>query len=175
MGFLKKDGRGRPDFHETPCTVSAISGVSRDIQAINKNFPTHDQLLANSGHAGEGHLLTSSCGPRASASLSPSGFRVRKVERKRKHLPRLLLKKDGVKSWPTGSTMSTGQDFTPKPYLSMSSFCMTDTGHFRTVDFFLPQENCPSSRGGPDPSSHLHAPSETDSLCLLQMLLCLCC
>lgn len=71
--------------------------------------------------------------------------------------------------------MSTGKDFTPKPYLSSPSFCITDTGHFLTVDFLFPQENCPSSRGGPDPNTHLHAHSKNNSHCLLQMRPCLCC
>lgn len=116
----------------------------------------------------------SSCGPQASASVSPGGFRVRKVERK-KTSPQTAIKKHRVKFWTTGITMSTGQDFTPKPYLSSPSFCIRDTGRFLTVDFLFPQENCPNSRGGPNPNSHLHAHSENDSLCLLQMLLCLCC
>lgn len=116
----------------------------------------------------------SSCGPQASVRVSPSEFRVRKVERK-KTSPQVAIKKHRVKFWTTGIMTSTGQDCTPKPYLSSPSFCTTDTGCFLPVDFLFPQENCPSSMGGPDPNSHLHAHSKNDSLCLLQMLPCLCC
>lgn len=116
----------------------------------------------------------SSCSPQASGSISPSGFRVREVKRKQTS-PQIAIKKHRVKFWTTGIMMSTGQDFTPKPYFSSLSFCITDTGCLLTVGFLFPQENCPSSRGWPDPNSHLHVHSENDSLCLLQMLLCLCC
>lgn len=55
----------------------------------------------------------SSCGPQVSA-ISPSGFGVRMMERK-KTSPQIAIKNHRVKVWTTGM-MSAGQDFTPKPH-----------------------------------------------------------
>lgn len=113
----------------------------------------------------------SSCGPQAPAIISPSGFRVRTMERK-KTSPPIATETHRVKFWTTGIMMSTGQDFTPKPYPPSASQ-IQDV--FLSMDFFISTGKLPQEQGGPDPKSHLHTQSENYSLCLLQMLLCLCC
>lgn len=116
----------------------------------------------------------SSCGPQASAIISPSGFRVRISERK-KTSPQISIKNHKVKFWTTGTRISTGQDFTPKPYPPCTPSAWQIKDVFLSMDFFISTGKLPQEQGGPDPKSHLHTQSKNNSLCLLQMLLCLCC
>lgn len=117
----------------------------------------------------------SSCGPQVSA-ISPSGFGVRMMERK-KTSPQIAIKNHRVKVWTTGM-MSAGQDFTPKPHPP----CPPSVSQIKKVSFplngfffIISTRKLPQEQGGPHPKSHLHTQSKNNSLCLLQMLLCLCC
>lgn len=115
-----------------------------------------------------------SCGPQASAIISPSGFRVM-MERK-KTSPQIAIKNHGVKFWTTGIMMSAGQDFTPKPYYTHCPPSASQIKEvFLSMDFLISTRKLPQEQGGPDPKTHLHTQSKNNSLCLLQMLLCLCC
>lgn len=62
--------------------------------------------------------------------------------------------------------MSTGQDFTPKPYLSSPSFCTTDTGCFLTVDFFISTGKLPQKQGWTRPQQS-PAPTQQERFRLL--------
>lgn len=89
----------------------------------------------------------SSCGPQASAIISPNGFRVRMMERK-KTSPQIAIKNHRVKVWTTGIMMSTGQDFSPKPHPPCLPSASQIKEVFLSMDFFLlfPQESCPKRR-----------------------------
>lgn len=93
------------------------------------------------------------CGPQASAIISPSGFRVRMMERK-KTLPQIAVKNH--KFWTTGIMMSTGQDSTPKPYSPCPPSASQIKDVFLSVDFVISTGKLPQEQGGPDPKSHLH-------------------
>lgn len=108
-----------------------------------KRFPGHQQKLPNTSGAlcklmarwgrsptNELFWLTGIC------QLQSQWIQGEKGGEKEKTSPQIANKKGGVKSWPTGSMMAIGQDFTPRPYISTPSFCITHTGHFLTVDFF---------------------------------------
>lgn len=143
-----------------------------------KRFPGHQQKLPNTS----GALCTlMTCWVRSPANafvwatytaiISPSGFRVRMMERK-KTSPQIATKTHRVKFWIAGIMMSTGQDFTPKPYLPSASQIQNV---FLSMDFFIATGKLLQEQGGPDAKNHLHTERENYSLCLLQMLLCLCC
>lgn len=116
----------------------------------------------------------SSCGPQASAIISPSGFRVRIMERK-KTSPQIAIKNHRVKFWTSGTVMSTGQDFTPKLYPPCPPSASQIKDVLLSMDFFISTGKLPQEQSGSDPKSHLNTQSKTNSLCLLQMLLCLYC
>lgn len=92
MGFFKKDGRGRPDFHELHSLFQLFLEFQEISRPSTKAFQ-HAGHSANSRHAGQGHLQGSSCGLQALASISSRGFRVRKAERK-KTSPQIAIKKE---------------------------------------------------------------------------------
>lgn len=145
-----------------------------------KRFPGHQQKLPNTSGA-LCKLMTcwvrspaNSCGPQASAIISPSGFRVRMMERK-KTSPQIAIKTHRVKFWTTGIMMSTGQDFMPKPYPPCPPSGPQIKEVFLSMDFFISTRKLHQEQSEPDPKSHLHTQSKNNSFCLLQMLLCLCC
>lgn len=102
------------------------------------------------------------CGPQTSAIISPSGFRVRIMERKTTS-PQIAIKNHRVKFWTTHIMMSTGQDFIPKPY-SPSASQIKDV--FLSMDFVISTGKLLQKQGGPDPKSHLHTQEQN------QFLLC---
>lgn len=112
------------------------------------------------------------CAPQASAIISPSRFRVRMMERK-KTSPQTAIKNH--KFWTTGIMVSTGQDFTPKPYSPCPPSVSQIKDVFLSVDFVISTGKPLQEQGGPDPKSHLHTQEQNQLLCLLQLLLCLCC
>lgn len=166
MGFLKKYGRGRPDFHE----LRSLFQLFLEFQEISRpstNTSQHIRSpLQTHGTLGKA-TINWAHGPRASAGVSPSGFGERKVERK--SLPRLLHKP--VERNP-GLLVSgpTGQDFTPKPYLSSPHFST-----FFNTDFFSSTGKLHDQQGWTWPQgSPTHTARTIQRLRLLQAL-CLRC
>lgn len=77
------------------------------------------------------------------------------MERK-KTSPQTAIKNHRVKFWTTGIMMSTGQDFTPKPYSPCPPSASQIRDVFLSLDFVISTGKLPQEQGGPDLKSHLH-------------------
>lgn len=127
-----------------------------------KRFPGHQQKLPNTSAA---LCKLTTCWVRSPANEfmwatgicyhQPQWIQGKNDGSGRKHHPRLLLK-TRVKFWTTGIMMSTGQDFTPKPYSPSPPSASQIKDVFLSMDFVISTGKLPQELGGPDLKSHLH-------------------
>lgn len=157
VGVFKNAGRGRPDFHKLHLLFQlflefqAISWPStKTSQHIGSPLQTHDML---------GKLLMSLCGPQAPAIISPSGFRVRMMERK-KTIPQIAIK-NHRNSGQLVSWCPLARILLPSPTLLALPSASQIKEVFFSMDFFISTRKLPQEQGGPDPKSHLQHRAKT--------------